>query len=117
MSVDANHLATKGDLDALLHRLEQRLAAVTTPAAPAALEEYLTLDEVATATRVSTKTVKKWVHEGKYDRKGKLIRLLALEFSPGYLRIPRSALLAYGEGLGFTVQDLRQPPPAMRVAS
>lgn len=114
MSVDANHLATKADLEQLYARLTQLL---TAPAAPATgPDEYLTLEEVAKATRVSTRTVKKWVQEGKADRRGKIVQLFALEFSPGFLRIPRAALLAYGEGLGFTIHDLKQHPP-MRVAS
>lgn len=106
-------LVTKADLEQLYSRLEQLLQKPA--AAPVASEEYLTLDEVAAATRVSTRTVKKWVNEGKYDRRGRHIQLLALEFSPGFLRIPRSALLAYGEGVGFSISDLKSPP-AMRVA-
>ena len=114
MSVDANQIATKGDLTALLLRVEQLLQQKAP--VPATVDDYLTLEEVAEATRFSTKTVKKWVTEGKDDRKGKLIRLLALEFSPGFLRIPRSALLAFGEGVGMSVADLKNLPP-MRVAS
>lgn len=114
MSLDPHQLATKGDLEQLLARMTALLQA---PAAlPAASDEYLTLEEVAKATRVSTRTVKKWVQEGKYDRKGRHIQLLALEFSPGFLRIPRSALLAYGEGVGFSINDLKSVPQ-MRVAS
>ncbi|MBO0360658.1 helix-turn-helix domain-containing protein [Hymenobacter sp. BT186] len=114
MSVDANHLATKGDLEALaLRLLEQLRPALPAPTPP---EEYLPLEEVAQATRVSVRTVKKWVTEGKPDQKGRIIKLLAVEFSPGYLRVPRAALLAYGQGLGFTIADLRSVPP-LRVAS
>ncbi|OWP62913.1 hypothetical protein CDA63_11890 [Hymenobacter amundsenii] len=109
-----DELATKADLEQLFARMAQLLA---TPAAPATgPDEYLTLEEVATATRVSTRTVKKWVQEGKADRRGKLVQLFALEFSPGFLRIPRAALLAYGEGIGFTIHDLKEMP-RMRVAS
>ena len=71
---------------------------------------------MATATRVSVRTVKKWVSEGKYDQKGKRITLFCLEFSPGFVRIPRAALLAYGQAIGFTINDLNSVP-AMRVAS
>ena len=114
MSVDANHLATKGDLEALATRLLAQLR----PAAPAPTlpDEYLTLEEVAQATRVSVRTVKKWVEVGKPDQQGRIIRLLALEFSPNYYRIPRAALLAYGQGLGFAITDLTTVPP-LRVAS
>ncbi|TGE26911.1 helix-turn-helix domain-containing protein [Hymenobacter metallicola] len=114
MSVDANQIATKGDLEQLLLKLEQRLAAAQ-PATPAA-DEYLTLDEVAKATRTSVRTVKKWITEGKYDLKGKRITLFALEFSDGYYRVPRAALVAYGSKMGFTAADLTTIPP-LRLAS
>ena len=114
MSLDPNQIATKGDLEQLYARMAQLLQ--SQPAQPAASDDYLTLDEVAAATRVSTRTVKKWVQEGKHDRKGRRIQLFALEFSPGFLRIPRSALLAYGEGVGFSITDLKTIP-AMRLAS
>lgn len=109
-----DELATKADLEQLYERMAQLLPALAVPAASP--DEYLTLEEVATATRVSVRTVKKWVTEGKKDRKGKHVQLFALEFSLGYLRIPRSALLAYGEGVGFNIHDLKQISP-MRVAS
>ena len=114
MSVDANQLATKGDLEALCARLLELLGPKATPAVTP--DEYLTLSEVAQATRFSERTVKKWIAEGKYDRKGKRITLLAVEFAPGFLRVPRAALLAYGQGVGFTVADLTTSLP-MRVAS
>ena len=109
-----DELATKADLEQLYARLAQLLTAA--PAAPVPADEYLTLEEVATATRVSVRTVKKWVEEGKHDRRGKLVTLFALEFSPGFKRIPRAALVAYGEGLGFSIQNLKEIP-AMRLAS
>ncbi|WP_375435061.1 helix-turn-helix transcriptional regulator [uncultured Hymenobacter sp.] len=114
MSLDANQIATKGDLDALFSRFTQLLSQAAPAAAPS--DEYLTLEEVATATRVSVRTVKKWVTEGKYDPKGHRITLYALEFTPGILRIPRAALLAYGQAIGFTIADLKTAPP-MRIAS
>ncbi|GAA3953775.1 helix-turn-helix domain-containing protein [Hymenobacter algoricola] len=106
--MDANQLATKGDLDALLSQIQQLLPAPA--AAPASSDEYLTPEEVAKATRFSVRTVKKWIHEGKFGLNGKRVYLFALEFSPGLQRIPKAALLAYGQSMGFTVNDLKNKP-------
>ena len=89
---------------ALLHQLLEQQTAAAQPA-----DDYLSVDQVATLTGVSTKTVRKWIAEGKADRRGKIIRLYALEFSPGFPRVPRSALLAYGQGLGFDASQLLLP--------
>lgn len=114
MSVDANQIATKGDLQALLQKLEQLFDAQ--PPTAAAGDDYLDIDQVATLTGFSRKTVRKWIAEGKYDQRGKLIKLFTLEFAPGFPRIPRSALLAFGKGMGFDVGQLTTRA-AMRVAS
>ncbi len=115
MSVDANQIATKGDLEALLQKLEQRLNGAQ-PTAPAAGDDYLSLDQVAELTGFNRKTVKKWIDEGKYNQQGKLIKLFILEFAPGFPRVPRSALVAFGRGVGFDVGQLTAPP-GMRLAS
>jgi hypothetical protein len=112
--MDANQIATKGDLQALLARIEQMLAPAA--AAPTPIDEYLTLDEVALATRTSVRTVKKWITEGKHDLSGKRIFLFKLEFSEGYMRVPKAALVAFGLAQGFSISDLNSIPP-MRVAS
>jgi uncharacterized protein (UPF0335 family) len=114
MSVDANQIATKGDLQALLLKLEQLLDAQ--PPTAAAGDDYLDIDQVATLTGFNRKTVRKWIAEGKYDQRGKRIKLFTLEFAPGFPRIPRSALLAFGKGIGFEVSHLASPP-GMRLAS
>jgi hypothetical protein len=117
MSVDANQIATKGDLNNLVQRIEQLLQAQAATSSTA--DEYLTLQEVAGLTRTSVKTVTKWVTEGKPDSRGKIIRLFNVEFSPGQRRIPRAALLAYGQSIGFSINDLKSVPQmrVMREAS
>lgn len=114
--MDPNHLATKADLTALTNRLtsllEKALPAV------AASDDFLDVQEVAALTGVSTKTVRKWIAEGKFDQKGRHIKLYALEFSPGFPRVPRSALVCYGQGLGYDVSKLMpQQMTTTRVAS
>ena len=99
--MDPNHLATKADLMALDNSLTSALTKLLT-SVPVS-DDFLDVQEVATLTRVSTKTVRKWITEGKYDRKGRHIKLYVLEFSPGFPRVPRSALVAYGQGLGYDV--------------
>lgn len=98
-------IATKDDLRSLAEQftalLEKALPAI------AAKDDFLSVQEVAKLTDTSEKTVRKWISEGKHDQKGKLIKLYALEFSPGFPRIPRSALVAYGQGLGFDVSKLQ----------
>lgn len=109
-------IATKADLTALTEHLEQLLrAALPVIAAP---DAFYSLEQAAEVAGVSVRTVRKWLTEGKPDRQGKTIKLYALEFSLGYPRIPRSALLAYGQGLAFDASKLQpaQVPP-MRLAS
>ncbi|QNE38596.1 helix-turn-helix domain-containing protein [Hymenobacter sp. NBH84] len=112
--MNANDIATKGDLEALLLKMQQLLQ--TTLPAPALPDDYLTIDEVAELTRFNRKTVAKWISEGKYDQRGKLIHLFTLEFAPGKPHIPRSALIAFGQAIGFDTKQLTQPPP-LRLAS
>ena len=109
-------LLTKADLAdfaaQLTSLLKQMVPAVT------ATDDFLTVQEVALLTRKSEKTVRKWIAEGKRDQQGKIITLFKLEFSPGIPSIPRSALVAYGQGLGFDVSQLKpEQLPAMRLAS
>jgi hypothetical protein len=99
---------TPEDLVPLYELLRQVLAQQTAAAQPA--DDYLSVDQVATLTGVSTKTVRKWIAEGKPDHQGKIVRLYTLEFSPGYPRVPRSALLAFGQGQGFEAAQLVLPP-------
>lgn len=101
-------LLTTDDLAPLEALLRQLVVQQTAAAQPA--DDYLSVDQVATLTGTSTKTVRKWIAEGKPDRKGKIIRLYTLEFSPGFPRVPRSALLAFGQGLGFDAAQLMLPP-------
>lgn len=106
-------LLTKADLATFSEQLTALLKQVLP--AVAATDDFLTVQEVATLTRKSEKTVRKWIAEGKTDQKGKLIKLFTLEFSPGFPSIPRSALVAYGQGLGFDVSQLKpEQLPAMR---
>lgn len=109
-------IATKADLEAIsaqiLALLEKALPAL------AAQDDFLSVQEVAKLTGTSEKTVRSWIEHGKPDQKGKIIKLYALEFSPGYKRVPRSALVAYGQGLGFDVSKLLPAQlPQMRVAA
>ncbi len=112
-------IATKADLADLAERLEKALAAALP--AIAAPDAFYSVEQAAEVAGVSAKTVRKWVAEGKYDRSGHLVKLFALEFSPGFPRIPRSALVAYGRGLGFDVATLAPAspaaPPPLRKAS
>ena len=113
--MDANHLATKGDIAELNQQLAHLLQLVQAP--PALTDDdYLSLKTVARLTEVSVRTVKGWIKNGKPDRQGKrIIRLFAVEFSPGYQRVPRAALLAYALATDFTTANLKHPPP-MRLA-
>jgi len=70
-------------------------------------DDYLNVAQVAALTSTSERTVRKWITHGKPNQKGKLVRLFVIEFSPGYPRVPRSALLAYGLGLVFGPQHLQ----------
>lgn len=109
-------LLTKADLALFSERLTTLLQQVLP--AVAAQDDFLTVEEAATLAKTSTKTVRTWIDHGKPDQKGKIIKLFTLEFSPGYKRIPRSALVAYGQGLGFDVSQLKHEQlPAMRLAS
>lgn len=77
-------------------------------------DDYLTLADVATLTRTSQATVRKWIARGKPDQRGHLIKLYTVEFSPGFLRVPRSALVAYGQGLAFNPARLDPLPAGVR---
>lgn len=101
-------LLTSDDLVPLEALLRQILEQQTAAAQPA--DDYLSVEQVATATNSSTKTVRKWITAGKPDRRGKIIRLYTLEFSPGFPRVPRSALLAFGQAMGFDAEQLQLPP-------
>lgn len=100
-------LLTSDDLAPLFDMVHQILVHQTAAAQPA--DDFLSVDQVATLTGTSTKTVRKWIAEGKPDRKGKIIRLYTLEFSPGFPRVPRSALVAFGQGMGFDAAQLLLP--------
>jgi hypothetical protein len=101
-------LLTADDLAPIQNLLLQVLQQQQAAAQPA--DDYLSVAQVAAATGTSERTVRKWIDEGKRDAKGRLIRLFTLEFSPGYPRIPRSALLAYGQALAFDAAQLQLPP-------
>lgn len=102
------NVLTPEDIAPMYDLLRQLLVQQTAAAQPA--DDYLSVDQVASLTGTSTKTVRKWIAEGKADRKGKIIRLFTLEFSPGFPRVPRSALVAFGQGLGFDAAQLMLPP-------
>ena len=101
-------LLTTDDLAPMLAALRAMREAQSAAAQPA--DDYLSVAQGAVATGVSERTVRKWIGEGKPDRKGKIIRLFTLEFSPGFPRVPRSALLAFGQALGFEAAQLTLPP-------
>jgi len=101
-------LLTADDLAPLVDLVRQILVQQTAAAQPA--DDYLSVAQVAAATGTSERTVRKWISEGKRDRKGRLITLFTLEFSPGFPRVPRSALLAFGQGVGFDASQLQLPP-------
>lgn len=107
-------LLTTEDLAPLQAALHQILAQMQAAAQPA--DDYLSVAQVAQATGTSERTVRKWISEGKRDRKGRLIVLFTLEFSPGFPRVPRSALLAFGQGLGFDASQLQLPPAAAKAS-
>jgi hypothetical protein len=99
---------TPDDLAPLLDELRAIRQLAATGAQPA--DDYLSIDTVAGLTETSARTVRKWIKEGKYDDGGQLIKLYTLEFSPGMLRVPRSALLAFGQAMGFDASKLALPP-------
>jgi hypothetical protein len=101
-------ILTTDDLAPVLAELRAIREALAAGAQPA--DDYLSIDQVAATTGTSARTVRKWIKEGKYDLKGRLIKLFTLEFSPGMARIPRSALLAFGQALGFDAAQLPLPP-------
>lgn len=101
-------ILTADDLAPVLAELRALREAMTASAQPA--DDYLTIDQVAATTSTSARTVRKWIKEGKYDASGKLLKLYTLEFSPGMVRVPRSALLAFGQALGFDAAHLPLPP-------
>ena len=103
-------ILTAEDLAPLKELLHQVLVQQTAAAQPA--DDYLSLDQVAALTGTSRKTVGKWIREGKYDAQGRRITLYTLEFAPGFPRVPRSALLAFGQGLGFEAAQLALPAAA-----
>jgi hypothetical protein len=98
---------TSEDLAPIEALLRQVLAQQTAAVQPA--DDYLSVAQVAQLTGTSEKTVRKWISHGKPALKGKIIKLYTLEFSPGFPRIPRSALLAFGQGLGFDAAQLTLP--------
>jgi excisionase family DNA binding protein len=104
----AASLLTADDLAPIQALLRQILAQQTAAAQPA--DDYLSVAQVAQLTGTSEKTVRKWISQGKYDTRGQLIRLYTLEFSPGFPRVPRSALLAFGQSIGFEATQLALPP-------
>lgn len=105
---------TADDLAPLMAMVQQVLANQSA-AQPA--DDYLPVEQVAALTHTSVHTVRKWLKEGKADQKGKTIKLFALEFSPGYPRIPRSALLAFGQAQGFDASMLTRVATGAPVAT
>ena len=110
----AASLLTADDLAPIQALLGQILAQQTAAAQPA--DDYLSVAQVAQLTGTSEKTVRKWISQGKYDQRGQRIRLYTLEFSPGFPRVPRSALLAFGQSIGFEAQHLALPPAGAKPA-
>jgi len=102
------NVLTPEDLAPLYDMLRQILVQQTAAAQPA--DDYLSVEQVASLTGTSAKTVRKWITAGKYAGNGQLIRLFTLEFSPGFPRVPRSALVAFGQAQGFDAAQLTLPP-------
>jgi hypothetical protein len=102
------NLLSPDDLAPILAKLDALLGHAAAAAQPA--DDYLSVAQVAAATYTSQRTVRKWIEDGKRDAQGRLIKLFTLEFSPGYHRIPRSALLAFGQSMGFDAAQLPLPP-------
>jgi hypothetical protein len=69
-------------------------------------DEYLTIDEVAAKVKKSSKTVRKWIDEGKYAANGQLLKLQTLEGSPGSLLVPLAALHAFLSNMDFDLASL-----------
>ncbi|MGY2132293.1 hypothetical protein ACW9KT_08690 [Hymenobacter sp. HD11105] len=106
-----NEIATKADVAAVKEDVQvalQQLQNLMRLLGPANYDTFHSIDEVATMAGVNRKTVEKWVKVGKPDRKGKIIHLATLEFSPGFPRIPYAALLAFGQGVGFDLTKLHR---------
>lgn len=104
-------LLTSDDLAPMFDMLRQILA--NQQATPQLADDYLSIEQVSEATGFSTKIVRKWLKTGKAGLDGKIIKLFALEFSPGYPRIPRSALVAFGLAQGFDESRLTKPAPVL----
>ena len=81
-------------------------------------DDYLSIPQVAELVNVSEKLVRGWIEKGKYDQKGKLVKLFYLDFSEGTRRVPRSALLAFAQCQGFDTSKLDPAQlPQMRIAA
>lgn len=98
-------LATREDIATLSAKLDQVLATLAQPATPA-IEQLLTLEEVATATGFDPRTVRDWVQAGRFDEQGKRVYLPALDFRNGQLRFKWADIEAFGLGIGVLTPSL-----------
>ena len=104
-------LLTADDLTPMLDMMRQILSNQQAAAQPT--DDYLSVEQVAEVTGFGPKTVRKWMEKGKAGLNGQIIKLFFLEFAPGYPRIPRSALLAFGLSQGFDAAQLAKPAPVL----
>ncbi|MGI4762517.1 MAG: hypothetical protein ACRYF0_17530 [Janthinobacterium lividum] len=98
-------LATREDIALLSAKFDQVLAALAKPAAPA-IEELLTIEQVASHTKFDARTVRDWVVSGRFDTTGHKVYLPALDFRNGQLRFKWTAVEAFGLGIGVLTPSL-----------
>ncbi|RDC63308.1 MerR family transcriptional regulator [Adhaeribacter pallidiroseus] len=93
---DLLEIATKGDLELFGKAIIAELNRLLKVPDVGEEEKYFTLDGAAEFTGHDRSTVKKWINKGKLDNNGKLVKLPTSEFAPGFPRIAKSDLIAFG---------------------
>jgi hypothetical protein len=103
-------LASSQQISALDAKLSQVLALLEKPAVPA-VEQMVTLEQVASHTQFDPRTVQSWVKAGRYDATGHRVYLPAYLFS-GMLRFKLSEVESFGLGTGvLTANPILGEPP------
>lgn len=104
-------LASSQEIAALDAKLSQVLTLLVKSAMPA-VEELVTLEQVASHTHFDPRTVKSWVKTGRYDATGHRVYLQAYSFS-GMLRFKLSEVEAFGLGIGVLTANPIAGQPAL----
>ncbi|MDO7885321.1 hypothetical protein [Hymenobacter cheonanensis] len=98
-------IATREDIATLSAKFDLVLAALAKPAAPA-IEELVTIEQVANHTKFDHRTVRDWVVNGRFDATGHKVYLKAYEYRNGQLRFKLSEAEAFGLKIGVLTPSL-----------